>query len=426
MLTKLMPVKIGEGIRLHIIKTDKFKNNLVRVFFQRPLIKEEVTYNALLSMVLPRGTKSLKTTKDVAKTLERLYGASLGSDVSKKGERNIVQFGLSVPNEKYIDDQKIFQQGLDILNELINDPYTENGYFSQNYVTQEKDNLAEKIEGRLNDKMKYSYDRCIEEMCKQENYRFFEYGHLEDIEKINAQNLFDHYQQFIRTSPIDICVVGDIDETLIERSIREKLKFPREKMIDIKREKIEFHPEKVNMTQEKMDINQGKLTLGYRTNIPYESNLYQSVVLFSTILGGGPNSKLFKNVREKESLCYYIFSRIEKFKSLMMIGSGIEFENYDKTVSLINKEIEEMRQGNFEEDDIESAKKYIITSIRSMTDSPNGLADYYFTQAISDNYDSLEEVIEKIRRVNKDMIIEAGKGIVLDTIYFLRDNKGGQ
>lgn len=420
-----MPIEIGNDTRLHIIKTDKFKTNLVSVYIKRPLDKDEVTKNALLSMVLPRGTKNYPTSMELAKTMESLYGAYLGSDVSKKGERNILQFRLQLVNDKYVDEKNVLVKGMKMLNELIHEPFLEGGCFKDEYVNQEKNNLMEKIEGRKNDKMKYAYDRCIEEMCKHEKFSLYEYGNLEGLKDINSRNLYDHYQHIIGTSPVDICIVGDFDEKEIEALVAENLKFDQRDITHVGREKIDFMTDHVNVIHEEMNINQGKLSLGYRTNIPFESELYHPLVVYSNILGGGPNSKLFKNVREKESLCYYIFSRVEKFKSLMMIGSGIEFANYDKAVALMKEQMTKMNQGDFTGEDIDSAKSSIITSIQSMTDSPSMLADYYYTQAISNNYDTFEEIMGKIRAVDKSKIMEAGKRITLDTIYFLKGKKEG-
>lgn len=426
MLKRLAPVELGQGIHLHIIKTDKFKTNLVRVYLQRPLEKKEVTKNALLSMILPRGTERFATSMAISKELEGLYGAALSSDVSKKGERNIIQFALQLASDKYLEEKDVFEKGLSVLNEIIHKPYLQEDQFYVQYVEQEKDNLKERIEGRINDKMSYALERCIEEMCSDEKFSLYEYGSVEDLEKISPQSLYEHYQQVIGNSKVDIFVVGDMDETVVERLILKHLTFVPGNKLSVEREEIKFKPATVKKVEDQMDVSQGKLTLGYRTNLPFESELYHPLVVFSNILGGGPNSKLFRNIREKESLCYYIFSRIEKFKSLMMISSGIEFDNYDKAVELVGKELEEMKNGNFTAEDIESAKNSIITSMQAMTDSPGMLADFYYTQVISNNPDSLDEIINKVRSVTKEAIITSSKHIELDTIYFLRDKKGGR
>ena len=423
MLERYQPIELNQEIKLHCIKTDKFKTNLVSVYFQRPLLREEVTHNALLSMLLPRGTRHYPTAQSISMELENLYGASLGSDVAKKGERNILQFRLQVANDAYLEEKNIFNKGLGLLNELIDNPYLENDKFSPSYLKQEKENLIEKIEGPMNDKIKYAYDRCIEEMCKDEKFALYEYGKKEDLLEISEEQLYQHYRQIISSSPIDIFVVGDMEQDRVEEQIRKNFQFKRQEIIKGVREQIHQKPSEIRRIEETMEINQGKLNMGFRTNVAYESELYEPLVVFSNILGGGPNSKLFKNIREKESLCYYIFSRIEKFKSLMLIGSGIEFHNYEKTVDLIHKEINEMKNGCFTEEDIDSAKKGIVTSIRSLTDTPGALADFYYTQSLSGNSDSLEDIIHKIERVQKDEIIQAAQEVFLDTIYFLKGKK---
>lgn len=423
MLKKIHPIKIGENANLHVIKTDKFKTNLIGIYIQRPLLLEEATKNSLISMILEKATENHPSFKELNTSLEELYGGIIVSDVVKKGERQILQIKMQIPNSKYINDDKIFQKGLKLLNEVLNHPYIENGGFGEDYYNQEKENLREKIKGRINDKMKYALDRCVEEMCEGEKFSVYEYGSIDELEKITRQDLYEYYKTILKESPIDIFLVGDMDEKNAQNLIFENIEIINDNSKEIIREEISKKVDKIKNVEDNFNINQGKLTLGYRTNIPYESKLYEGSVLFSNILGGGPNSKLFKNVREKESLCYYIFSKIEKFKSVMLVSSGIEFENFDKTRDLINKQVEELKNGNFDEDDIDIAKKSILTSIQSLTDAPNMLMDFYYSQVLSNVDDDIDIIMEKIQNVDKKLIIEAGKKFELDTVYFLNKLK---
>ncbi len=423
MLKKIHPIKIGENANLHVIKTDKFKTNLIGIYIQRPLLLEEATKNSLISMILEKATENHSSFKELNTSLEELYGGIIVSDVVKKGERQILQIKMQIPNSKYINDDKIFQKGLKLLNEVLNHPYIENGGFGEDYYNQEKENLREKIKGRINDKMKYALDRCVEEMCEGEKFSVYEYGSIDELEKITRQDLYEYYKTILKESPIDIFLVGDMDEKNAQNLIFENIEIINDNSKEIIREEISKKVDKIKNVEDNFNINQGKLTLGYRTNIPYESKLYEGSVLFSNILGGGPNSKLFKNVREKESLCYYIFSKIEKFKSVMLVSSGIEFENFDKTRDLINKQVEELKNGNFDEDDIDIAKKSILTSIQSLTDAPNMLMDFYYSQVLSNVDDDIDIIMEKIQNVDKKLIIEAGKKFELDTVYFLNKLK---
>ncbi len=424
MLQKLESIEIGKSINLHIIKSNKFKTNLIGVYLQRPLNEKEATKNALISMILNKNTKDYPTYNELSKRLEELYGAIIRSSVVKKGERQILEFKMQLPNEKYIDSD-IMNDGLKLLNGIINEPAAnEDGFLEKNFEKQ-KENLREKIEGRINDKMKYAIDRCVENMCEDEDFSVYGYGSLGKIDELDSKALYNHYKNIISTSPIDIFIVGDIEKNKALDLIKNSLVFERDDIIDIPREVISKEINNIKEAEDNFNVNQGKLTLGYRTNIPYESELYESSVLFSNILGGGPNSKLFKNVREKESLCYYIFSKIEKFKSIMLISSGVEFENFEKTKSLINENFKSMIDGDFTEEDIEVAKKSIITSIRSLTDAPNMLMDFYYAQVLSKVSEDIEGIIKKIKAVDKKSIIEAGKQFSLDTIYFLNKEREG-
>ncbi len=424
LLNILGETDLDDGVRLHIIKSDKFKTNLIGVYIKRPLLKEEATKNSMLSMLLNKGTEKYPSFFELNRKLEDLYGSILVSDVMKRGEKHILQLKMQLPNSKYIDNKDILKEGLDILNGAINNPVIENGGFKRESFYQEKENLKEKIEGRINDKMKFAVERCVEKMCEDENYSIYEYGSLEELEKLEEKELYNYYQRILSTSPIDFFIVGNVEEEEVKGLFKEYMKFKREDIITIPRENIYKDISEVKEVEDNFNINQGKLTLGYRTNIPYDSDLYQSSILFSSILGGGPNSKLFKNVRERESLCYYIFSKIDKFKSIMLVSSGIEFENFQKTKDLIQEEVDSLKEGNFTEDDIEIAKKSIITSIKSLTDTPNILMDFLYSQILSDSLDDIENIISKIEAVNKESIMEAGKKFELDTIYFL--NKEGE
>lgn len=411
--------KIDEGVNLNLITTDKFKSNLISVYIVRPLLRSEVTKNALLPMVLKRGTKNYKTFADIQKKLEDLFGANLSVDVTKKGERQVIRFTLEGPNDKYVSVNNLIEEMIKILNEIINNPLLENGSFLNEYVNQEKENLKKKIESRINDKKTYSVDRCIEEMCKNEKYSLYKHGYVEDLKDIDSQTLYKHYLTVLKSSPIEVCVVGDIDIDVVTQTFIENFEIKRDKVINIQRESVIKEVHTKNLVREEMDVNQGKLALGFRTNIPYEDKLYEPLLIMSNILGGGPNSKLFINVREKESLAYYIYSRVLKYKSLLIISSGIEFANYQKTLDIIKEQVEDMKLGKFSETEIKQAKKSLITSIKSVKDNNFSLTDYYLSNILANDNRSIDEIIERLKNVSKDEIVEAAKKLSLDTIYFL-------
>jgi len=415
-------IKIGNGIYLNLIRTDKFKSNLLSYYFLRPLSKEEVTKNALLPLVLKRGTAEYDTNLKIQRKLEETYGASLSIAINKRGEKHVLRFTVETVNGDYVGDGDYIYEVINLLKSIIYNPALEKGYFRRDYVEQEKENLRHKIEGRINDKRSYALDRCIEEMCRNEKFSIFPLGNIDDLENIDEGILYKHYQNVINTSPIEIFYVGEYDEKLIEY-IKNIEKVERDSVITIPREQIISGVQTKNMVHEDLDVTQGKLVLGYRTGIPYEDRLYNGLIVASDILGGGPNSKLFRNVREKESLAYYITSTIYKYKSIMLIDGGIEFNNFEKTIDIVKEQLEEMKHGNFTDEDIEVSKKSIKSSTESIRDSIFLISEYFFSQILSEDSRSLEEILRDIDSVSREEITEAMSKVVLDTIYFMKNSK---
>lgn len=417
---KVEKIKLGNGINLNLILTDKFKSNLLSYYIIRPLNREDVTKNALLPLVLKRGNEKLNTTLEVEQFLDEMYGANLSLTVNKRGEKHVIRFTIEWADGKYFNDSSYNLQTVDFLRTIVFNPYLENNVFSKAYVSQEKENLRDKIEGKINDKRSYAVNRCIEEMCKSEDFSLYSLGYVEDLSSIDEKNLYEYYKTVLNNSPIELIYVGKYDETLISHIV-ENNKLNREDILHISREKIDYEINNVNVVKENLDVNQGKLVLGYRTGIPFEEKLYNGLLIASDILGGGPNSKLFKHVREENSLAYYITSTVLKYKSLLLIDGGIEFENYNKTIEIVSEQIEKMKNGDFTDDDIEISKKTIKSSTESIKDSVFLISEFFFSQGLANDDRSLEEVLIDMDNVTKEDVIKASKQIALDTIYFMEN-----
>jgi predicted Zn-dependent peptidase len=415
-------IDIGNGIGLNLIKADKFKSSLLSYYFMRPLSKSEVTKNALLPLVLKRGTKEYDTNLKIQRELEENYGAKFSIGINKRGEKHVLRFTVETVNRKYVEDKDYIYNVLKLLKSIIFNPLVEEGYFKQNYVEQEKENLKTRIQGRINNKRSYALDRCIEEMCKNEKFSIYPLGNVEDLDDIDGNVLYKHYQDIINTSPIEVFYTGEYDDKLVE-NLKDSINIKRQEIIDIPKEKIITGVQTKNMVQEDLDVVQGKLVLGFRTGIPYQDKLYNGLLLASDILGGGPNSKLFRNVRERESLAYYITSTIYKYKSIMLIDGGIEFDNFEKTVEIVKSEIEDVKSGKFSDKDIDISKKSIKSSMESIKDSLFLISEFFFSQRLSGDSRSLDEILKDIENVTKEEIVEASSEIILDTIYFMKNSK---
>lgn len=422
--SQVLEIASFNGIKVYQIKSNRFKTNSINVFFHDNLSRENASKNALLPAVLRRGSVDFPTIQDISLYLEELYGATFDCGVTKKGENQIIQFYLDFICDKYASGETdLTKKAFDLLFEIITNPVTENGVFKREYVQQEAKNLKELIESRVNDKVQYGVDKCLEVMCENEPFGIFDYGTVEDIDTINETNLYEHYKYFLETLPIYVFVSGDINDEKIGYIIDKLKQIKRGEIKHIPPANVEKHVSQVREVIERMNVNQAKLSIGFRTNIEPNSDNYYKLMLYNSILGGGIHSKLFQNVREKNGMAYYVFSRLEKFKGLMVISSGIEISNKDKAYDVIVKQLEDMKNGNISDYEFEASIKSIETGIKSLKDSQLQIVDFNLSQIIAGTKDSPDDIIEKVKRVSRQDVMDIAKFIEMDTVYFLTSNQ---
>lgn len=421
---KIKKQEIKQGIKLHTINTNRFKTNLIAVFLTVPITRENVTFNAVLSSVLRRGSKNMPSQEQISKELENMYGASFDCGISKTGDNHILKFYLESINDRFLPQsgENMLQQSIEKLLEIVFNPFVENGKFKEEYVEQEKNNVKRRIEAKIDNKAKYAQERCVEEMYKGEAYGLYRYGYVEDLEKINSESLYKYYLELINNCKIDIFVSGKI-ETDILNMVKEngniKNLNPREaKYIQtstINKEKVE---EKT--VSESMDVTQGKLIIGMDVNIEEEKQKYK-ISVYNTILGGSATSKLFQEVREKASLAYTANSSFVRHKGNIMISCGIEIKNYEKAIEIIRNQLEDMKVGKFTDEELENSKKGIISGIKGIEDEQDTEITYYFGQELSGNEVSSEQYIKEIEQVSREDVIDVSNSVNINTIYFLKD-----
>jgi predicted Zn-dependent peptidase len=390
------------------------------VLLQQVLEKQLAAETALIPAVLERGTGKYPSFRDLKIRLEELYGAELGADVIKKGERQILSFSLEVVNDKFAPGENLLRQGLLILRDVIGDPFIENGAFKSDYVYQEKEQLAKEIKGLINDKINYALERCIQEMCPAERFGVYRYGSIEELERVSAEGLYEYYRSLLKENPIDIFVVGEVDPKETFDLIQETFNFPRSGE-PVQFPPVEVHniPGEVRYHEERLPVNQGKLTLGYRTNTSYRDEEYVPLMFYNGILGGFPHSKLFQNVREKASLAYYSFSRLEKHKGIQLIGSGIEVENYQQALEIILEQVELIRKGKITREEMENTRRALISAYKVVGDSPYNLVNFYTDGLVGEREEGIDYFIRKIEGIREDNVVEVAHRVHLDTVYFL-------
>ena len=414
-------ITLKEGIKFHEIQTNKFKTNLLAVFLSLPLTRDTVTKNALITAVLRRGTQTMPNQEIISRKLEEMYGSSFDCGIEKTGDTHTIKFYLEAINDEFlIEKENLLEESFKILFDIIFNPLVEKGKLKEEYVNGEKENLKQIIEGKIDNKGAYALERCVEEMYKNKAYGLYKYGYIEDLEKITAEDLYNYYKEMISKCKIDIFVSGNLPQNTIEMVEKnENIQKLNDRKIELKdEEKDKTQKEKV--ITESMEITQGKLVIGMDVNSNIE-NLSYITMCYNTILGGGANSKMFQNVREKASLAYTAGSNYLKRKQNIFIRAGIEIENYDKAVQIIKEQLNDMKNGKFTQTDIENAKNLIIATIENIEEEQDTEISYYFGQELSNSQVSVQEYIEKIKSVTKEQIVEVANNTSINTIYFLKD-----
>lgn len=415
-------VEIKQGITFHEIYTNKFKTNLFAIFLTLPLNRETVTKNALLTAVLRRGSKSFSSQELISKTLEGMYGAGFDCGIEKSGDYHTIKFYLEIINDQFLPKKEdLTKKGLELLFSIVFNPYTENGAFKEEYIEQEKEKLKQIIEGKIDNKGSYALERCIEEMYKDKPYGLYKYGYIEDLEKITAKDLYEHYLQIIQNSKIDIFASGELQENITDIiKNNENIQKLSERQINLEIEDKKEEVKEPKIVTDSMEVTQGKLVIGLDVMLKKE-NLSYITMVYNTILGVGANSKLFQNVREKASLAYTCGSNYLKRKQIIMVRAGIEIENYEKALEIIKRQLEDMKKGEFTDEDIQSAKNLIFATINNIEEEQDTEISYYFGQELAKNDVTIEEYRNKIEQITKEQIEEVANKIKMNTIYFLKD-----
>ncbi|MBQ7968992.1 MAG: insulinase family protein [Clostridia bacterium] len=420
-------IKIAEGIALNIIETDSFKTNYLSFNFVTPLTKDSVSLNALLPQVLIRGTKKHKDLAEIKNALDDLYAASVEGRVYRRGDNQICGMAASWLSDRYsIDGTKITDGTLDIIYELLFEPLTENGVFLEKYVESEKRILIDDIRAAINNKTSYAIKRCQQEMCKNEAYGLGEYGEEAWVEKISAKDLFEAYEKLLKNARIEIFYVGSDNKEILSKRIAKMFEGLKREYKELEPSKVIRNVEKVKEITEKCPVAQGKLSLGFRMGTVFGEDDYRALPVFIEMYGNSPVSKLFMNVREKLSLCYYCRAIPEGTKGIMIVTSGIEVANRQKTQDEILAQLESVKSGDFTEEELVLAKKSLKNAYSELNDSPASLEGWYLTRRLVGLSDTPESVCDGFMKVTAADVIRVSNKLKLDTVYFLEGTLEGE
>lgn len=420
--TQLMP-----GVFLTSVNTKKFKSSLLSMTLLTPLKKETAAVNALIPYLLRRGSEAHPDLQSLSAALDQLYGGAIDPMVRKKGEIQCVGFLGGFLDDAYtLDGGGVLDQAAELMGELLLRPYTHEGAFCPDYTRQEKANLVDRIRAEINEKRQYAVNRVVEEMCREEAYGVGRLGREADVEPITPQSAWARYQELLAHSRLELYYCGSAEHDAVCVILQRALTgLPREGGYEVPETVILPFAQETRRVEEAMDVAQGKLTMGFRTGgITAGSPDYPAMVLCNALFGGTTTSKLFLNVREKLSLCYYASSSLLRYKGLMIVSSGVEFCNVKRAEDEIEAQLEACRRGEFESWEVEGARRYTVSSLLTMLDSQGRQEDWWLSQAVAGLTQSPQELAQAVDKVSVEAAVAAAKALNLDTVYFLKGMEG--
>ena len=408
------------GYDLHLIPTNKFKNITISLKLQNTLDEKTVAKRTLLSFMLTTGTEKYPSTQELSIYLESMYGMKLGANVVTKGKSHIININSICINQEYLPyKEDLIQRQIQLLNDIFFKPNASKTVFDQTMFERKKKELVERLINNQDDKFYYSLEKMFEYMGKGTCLGISSHGNIEDIKKIENEELFSYFKECIKNDQKHIYVVGNVDESIVH-VFENCLSF--EKNNSIFESVYSFEKNRKDLLEiiEKQDVTQAKLNMGYRISVNYNHQNHYAFVVFNAIFGGMSQSKLFKVVREKNSLCYYISSSYDAFNGVMVITAGIEGKDYHQTVQLIKEQLKEMQDGCFDQDDIDTAKLMIKNSMKKTSDEPLSQVAVQYNRDITEKKETNEQYLEKIENVTYQDIVDVCQNIELDTIFLLK------
>ncbi len=417
------------GVRLTAVHTNKFKTCLIGMTLLSPLQSENASAGALLPQVLHRGTRDYPNMERLSAALDELYGGDIVPMARKKGETQCIGFVGSFLDDSYTPDgSKILESAAALMGDILLHPTLENGCFRAEYVTGERGNLVDRIRAQMNDKRQYSILRATQLMCRGEPYGVDSLGDEKSAAALTGPILWKHYQNLLNTAPVSLFYCGSAPLERVEGALLAALAdLPETGARTLSPCTVVPFPAQgaPRVIEERLDVTQGKLAMGFRTGgaSAFREDLPDFLV-FNAVYGGTTTSKLFMNVREKLSLCYFASSLTEKYKGIMLVSAGIEFDKYEETKREILAQLEECREGRIDEGELEGAKRSVISTLRANLDSLGRLEDFWLGQVSAGLTEGPDELALRVAKVTAAQAAAAARNVSLDTVYFLRGKEG--
>ncbi len=416
---------LAEGVQGFYIENKRFNTTLLTYNFYLPLSAEDMAVNSFLPYLLTSCCSQYRDYIELNIGLLELYGADLSCSATKCGDCFHIKIGISVINDELsFDGTSPVSAAAELLCGMIFAPALTDGKFSLSDIEREKNKTIERIEGEINNKRAFTRTRLMAEMFGNDPYGKFSYGTVEEVKAIDSDKLYSAWRNMLETAFVRINVVGkEYPEAVFSSAKKLFGEVCRHDITDTTRFIPLAEATKVNDVTEHFDVTQGKLAMGFTSELHGSLEESAALTLCADIFGGGPYSKLFENVREKQSLCYYCSAAARRSKGFLLVDSGIEEKNADKVVASVLSELEDIKNGNFEDSVIQASKKAIVDSLLGYYDNSAAI-DTWYSREVNELH-SPEEAVSIIKAITKEDIINAAKGVKLHTVYRLLP-KGGK
>ncbi len=416
--------ELAPCVYLTALRTDQFKTGYLTASVLTQLSRERAADNAVLPYVLRRGTTSAPDMRAFSARLDGLYGAAIEPRVRKLGEIQAPGFAALFPEDRFLPGgEDTLPEIIRLMAELWLSPNTRGGLFLPDYVDSEKEKLLQRLESVRNDRRSWALRRLVENMCAMEDYAVSAQGSADEAENIHYVKLTKDYRALLGASPMELFYCGSRKGAEVARLLEEALLLlPRGEIdldmgTDVRMNALESEP---RYFTEEMDVTQGSLAMGFRLGKCMEDPDEAAIRVFNAVYGGCVTSRLFTNVRERLSLCYYASSSVDLHKGIMTVSSGIDFDKYDPAREEILAQLESLRRGEVTEEELSAAKKAAVNAMRTVPDSPAALEDFYLNQTVKGLDASPMDMAALMEEVTAEEVTEIARGVELDAVYFLK------
>lgn len=408
------------GVTLRCFQDHRFKQGCMTLQFVREMNKQEASLNALVPVVLLRGTKTAPDLRAITRRLDDLYGAAVGPVVRRVGNYQTTGLSCGFIDDRFaMDGDRVLEPMVEFLGQLLLEPVTENGVFRADYVRSEKKNLIATLDAQKNNKRAYAGEQMLRKMCRNDSFGIPRLGTTAMVRKITPASAWEHYKKVLRESRLDIFYVGQAEPSVVAEALKPMLRKMERSYVNREIPQGFLSSRRGNF-EERMDISQGKLSMGFTTDITIRTPEFPAMQVLNVLFGGGMTSLLFMNIREKLSLCYDIGSNFHGAKGILTVSAGIDCDKDTLVKEKVLEQLDICKKGKFTQEQLKAAKQALINSLQGVHDSPGAIESYYATGVLSGLGMTPEEYKQAVQQVTAKQVASAAKKLKLHTTYFLK------